>query len=763
MKIQTRQYLLFVFIFFSLSRVSNAQDKVAKRSLMSVLSALQNDFGYQFNYAKDAVEGYDILPPSKSLSFNQVLTYLESVTDLEFTLINDSFVLVSLRTKVAERATIEMLPEVIVPSYIIKGISKLNNGSFEIDFSEFSLLPGLVETDVLRSIQAFPGIQSINENVSNISIRGGSHDQNLILWDGIKMYQSGHFFGLISMYNPQITQQVVLLKNGSDVSYTDGVSGSISMLTDTEVNTEFKGNIGVNFIDANGFADIPINNKSSVQVAIRKSINDFVETPAYNNFFQKISENTEVQNSTNEVRNSNKDFDFNDASLRWIYNISDKDKLRINFINVANVLEFDENTIDESKKSSISQNSMAGAIHYDRQWNNSWTTALEFYETSYKLKATNANIADSQRFLQENTVSESSFKFKSNYKLNDRFNLLNGYHLVSSKVNNLDDVDRPFFRDLVSEVLTTHSLFSQMNFKSNDRKTSISAGIRFNYIPEFEKQLWEPRFSLTHKFHKHFSLELLGEMKHQSTSQVINFQNDFLGVEKRRWQISNDMDIPVIRSEQASVGINYNKKGWQLSAEGYHKKVRGITSQSQGFQNQFEFSKAIGNYTAHGVDFIFRKKIRRLNTWLSYAYLNSNYRFRSLSEETFPSIYNISHAVTLGTTYTVNNFKLSTGFNWFSGNPTTLPVAGNEIIDNQINFATSNSSVLDDYFKVDVSALYNFKLGGNTKADIGASVWNLFNRQNQINNFFRLNDGNIDETLQTSLGFYPNIVMRVYF
>jgi len=148
---------------------------------------------------------------------------------------------------------------------------------------------------------------------------------------------------------------------------------------------------------------------------------------------------------------------------------------------------------------------------------------------------------------------------------------------------------------------------------------------------------------------------------------------------------------------------------------------------------------------------------------LSYAYLNSNYRFRSLSEEKFPSIYNINHAVTIGTTYTLNNLKVSAGFNWFSGNPTTLPLAGNEIIDNQINFAASNSSVLDDYFKLDVSALYNFKLGLNTKADIGASVWNLFNRQNQINNFFRVNNGNVDETLQTSLGFYPNIVMRVYF
>ena len=763
MKIQTRQYLLFVFIVFSLSRVSNAQDKDSKRSLIAVLSAIQSDYGYQFNYAKDAVESYQILPPAKNLPFNQVLTYLKSVTDLDFSLVNDSFVLVTLKPKVSSKERLEILPEVIVPSYIVKGISKLNNGSFEIDFSEFSLLPGLIETDVLRSIQAFPGIQSVNENVSNISIRGGSHDQNLILWDGIKMYQSGHFFGLISMYNPQITQQVLLLKNGSDASYTDGVSGSISMRTDTEVNNHFKGNIGVNFIDANGFADIPIGKKSSVQVALRKSINDFIETPAYSNFFEKISEDTEVQNSMNEIKNSNKGFDFYDASLRWIYNMSDKETLRINFINVGNVLEFDENTADESRRSSISQNSIAGAVHYDKQWNAAWTTALEFYETSYRLKAINANIMDSQRFLQENTVSESSFKFKANYKLNDRFNLLNGYHMVSSKVNNLDDVDLPFFRNLVSEVLTTHGLFSQMHFKAHDGNTSLSAGLRFNYIPEFEKQLWEPRFSFAHKFLDHFSIELLGEMKHQSTSQVINFQNDFLGVEKRRWQISNNMDIPVIRSEQVSVGINYNKKGWQLSAEAYHKKVRGITSQSQGFQNQFEFSKAIGNYSAHGVDFIFRKQIQQVNAWLSYAYLNSNYRFRSLSEEKFPSIYNINHAVTIGTTYTLNNLKVSAGFNWFSGNPTTLPLAGNEIIDNQINFAASNSSVLDDYFKLDVSALYNFKLGLNTKADIGASVWNLFNRQNQINNFFRVNNGNVDETLQTSLGFYPNIVMRVYF
>ena len=87
----------------------------------------------------------------------------------------------------------------------------------------------------------------------------------------------------------------------------------------------------------------------------------------------------------------------------------------------------------------------------------------------------------------------------------------------------------------------------------------------------------------------------------------------------------------------------------------------------------------------------------------------------------------------------------------------------NKFTENEINFEASNSSELQDYFKIDISAIYNFKLGNNTKADLGASIWNLFNRKNQINNFFRVNNGTVDETLQTSLGFYPNVLARVYF
>ncbi|GAA3653942.1 TonB-dependent receptor [Flavivirga jejuensis] len=662
---------------------------------------------------------------------------------------------------------LQLLSQVIISNYITSGINKIDNGSFQIDFSNLKILPGLIDNDVLQSVQAFPGIQSVNETVSNINIRGGTHDQNLMLWDDIKMYQSGHFFGLISMYNPHITQKVSLRKNGSHVSYSDGVSGTIAMQTDHKVNSEFKGVIGVNLIDVNGFADIPINESSSIQVAARKSISDFVETPTYSAFFDRISQNTEVASNVMAITNTNKTFDFYDTSLRWIYNINDKEELRVNFINAHNQLQFNENAIidetEESRDSRLDQNSIAGALHYKRVWSDTFSTDLEIYETDYKLRAINVNILDSQRFLQENIVSETSTKLKVSYILDTRLQLLNGYHFVETEVTNLDDVDNPLFRSLISEVVRTHSVFSQVDYKTLDNKTNLNIGLRYNYIGKFNKSILEPRLSFNHRFFKHFTLEVLGEFKHQNVSQVINFQNDFLGIEKRRWQLSNNKDIPVITSKQISMGLNYSYDGWLIAVDGFYKIIDGITTQSQGFQNQYEFVKSQGRYDVKGVDVLLRKHIERFNTWLSYSYMNNRYLFKDLETNYFPSNYNISHTATLGMTYALNNLKVSAGFNWHSGKPTTKPVFGNEIINERVNYEATNASTLNDYLRLDVSATYNFKLANKARANLGISVWNILDKENQINNFYRVKDGNITETVQNSLGFTPNAVFRVYF
>jgi len=200
-----------------------------------------------------------------------------------------------------------------------------------------------------------------------------------------------------------------------------------------------------------------------------------------------------------------------------------------------------------------------------------------------------------------------------------------------------------------------------------------------------------------------------------------------------------------------------------ISAEGYYKKIKGITTQSQGFQNQYEFERTSGSNEVRGLDFIVRKRLNNFNSWLSYSFMNSDYSFNDLPEANFPSNYDIRHAITLGTNYTTGKLKVSAGLNWNSGRPTTKPVIGNEFVNGEINYNSTNSSTLKDYLRVDVSALYNFRLSSATNANLGLSVWNLLNRENIINSFYRINDNAVTEVQQQSLGITPNLVFRVNF
>ncbi|WP_348715777.1 TonB-dependent receptor [Tenacibaculum sp. 190130A14a] len=662
----------------------------------------------------------------------------------------------------------EKLSHVSLTGYLVKGIDKVADGSIAINFSEFSLLPGLIETDVLHSIQALPGIQSADETVSNINIRGGSHDQNLILWDDIKMYQSGHFFGLISSFNPQITQKAIVITNGTDASFSNGVSGTIHMKTDDKIQKELKGSASLNFINANAFLDLPLGKKSSLQIAARRSIDEWVRTPTYEEYFERVTQNTEVQNNSINVTNSNQEFKFYDTSLRWLYKPSKKDEIRINFITINNDLTFDEtatiNTNVETKQSSLSQNTIAGGISYKRNWTDDFSTQLNLYETDYKLQAINVNIFDNQRFLQENIVSESGAKLQASYhKYNWKYNL--GYNFTESKVTNLNDVDNPRFLRLRSDVIREHALFAQIQFQNLENDFIIKPGIRFNYIEKFNKTIIEPRISVHKKISSKITTEVLGEFKHQNVSQIINFQNDFLGIEKRRWQLSDDDEIPVITSKQLSFGISYKNKSLLLDAKGYYKTVNGITTQSQSFTTKYEFEKAKGSYNVWGAEFLARKKLKNLNTWLSYSFLKNKYTFKNLEDRNFPSNFDFTHSITLGNTYTYKAFKISAGINYQTGKPTSQPVENQEIVNNSINFGNANNSRLSNYFRMDASATYRYKISEEVGADFGVAVWNVTGSENAINNYYRINQSanEVDKFTRLSLGLTTNVLVRFYF
>ncbi|MDH7444397.1 TonB-dependent receptor [Aquimarina sp. 2201CG14-23] len=658
----------------------------------------------------------------------------------------------------------EILAEVILKDYLTKGISKTDDGVFQIEYDDFGILPGLIEADVLQTIQALPGVQSTDETVSNINIRGGTHDQNLILWDGIKMYQSGHFFGLISIFNPNITGNATLIKNGTGTEYTDSVSGTILMNTDTEINSSFKSSAGLNLISADAFTDIPIGKNSSVQLSARKSISNLIKTPTYEQYFDRISQDSEI-GSNNET---DIEFDFYDINLRWNWKISKKDKLRINFLGINNELVFTENSIIDtnisSRQSSLTQRSIAGGIWYQRYWSERFISSLQVYETDYTLKSINVNLQDQQRFLQENVVSETGIKLNTHYTLNKNFIWLNGYQLTETGISNLNDIDNPTFRRNKIRVIRNHGFFSQLGYKGFKKKNSINFGLRYSFNEKFNKHIIEPRLSYNQKFLNYFNFEILGEFKHQNTSQIINFQNDFLGIEKRRWVLANDDDIPVIKSKQVSFGLQFNRKGWLVSSEGYYKLVNGITARSQGFRNQYEFEEAIGDYVISGVDFLINKRFRNVSSWLSYSYVNNEYTFEAFDEKKFPNNVDITHSFTLGVAYTIKDLKISAGLNWHSGLPTTRPEFLNEIEDDRINYDPANSARLPEYLRLDISATYDFFLTKKVKCHAGISVWNFSDKNNSISNYYRINEENEpNEVVNSSLAITPNATFRVSF
>ncbi len=669
--------------------------------------------------------------------------------------------------KLSMEPKIELLSTVKLSNYFAKGISKTRNGSLKVNYSDFDILPGLIEPDVLLTIQALPGIQSVNETVSFLNIRGGTNDQNLILWDGIKMYQNGHFFGLISAFNPFLTKEVSITKNGTSASWGDGVSGVISMLGDSEVNQDLKAGVGANLLSTDAFVDIPLGKNGSIQVSGRKSINNIVRTPTFDSYFDKAFQNTELTTSGNILPTSDDEFNFYDASFRLLLKPSERDEFRANFLTLGNSLKFLENGEIEndfqSLRSNLEQNNVSGGLYYKRDWNDNFNTEAQAYGTIYKLEATNFDIINDQRLIQENNVDETGIRIKNNMRFTNTLSGSFGYQLNETGITNFEQINNPFFERTDKQVIITNSFFAEANYIPK-KNIFINAGVRANHIGKFNEVLVEPRLSVNLQFLDYFNFEILGELKSQTTSQIIDFQNDFLGVENRRWVLSRPDEIPIIKGKQISAGITMNRKGWLVSAEPYLKEVTGISTQSQGFQNQFLNERVNGSYTTYGVDLLINKRFKKINTWLSYSYAKNDYEFSELIPSEFPNNIDIRHTLTYGINYSFNNFNISGGFNYHTGKPTTQLVPGAEVDEGDLNFASPNSDNIKDYLRVDLSGTYQFAISRQTTAYVGASIWNLLDTENVVNHFFRLNQNNeIEEIDEFALGFTPNFSFRLTF
>ncbi len=676
------------------------------------------------------------------------------------------------------RQKVSVLKQVFISNYFTKGIEKNYNGSTTINTNNFGLLPGQVDNDVLQIIQVIPGIESVAEKVSNINIRGGNNDESLILWDDIKMYQNGHFFGLISAFDPSLTNNVTVYKNGTPARFGEGVSGVIDMKSNNNLTNSFTGGAGFNLISSNVYVSAPITKNLGIQFSGRRSLNDFIETNVYTSYSDRIFQDTEISNDSFITEyydiTADEDFNFYDFSTKLLWNISKRDQVRVNFLRMKNSLDFTEK-IEEtsiSKTSTLDQRNTVGGISWNRFWTSKIKTTAFVYGSSYDLKSLNKDILSVQEINQENEVLDTGIKLDADIYISEKYTVQTGYHFSEVGISNTQDVNLPRLRIFEKYVLQSHIIFGNLKYITPNKKTNINAGLRTNYYPKFSSFIVEPRLSIHQKLGNGFAAELLGEFKNQTTSQRIDFQSDFLGVEKRRWVLVNENDFPIIESKQISLGFMYNKNSWFLDLEGFYKNTEGISTSTQGFQNQYQFIKSTGSYDVKGAEITINKKTQTFSTWLSYTYMENDYTFEDLSPSEFPNNIDVRHSVNLAGTYIHNKFKVSLGFIWHSGKPNTIPVEGNEIISfdgkDFINFDEPNAERLPDYFRSNISAEYRWKISNKVESKFNLALLNIFNRENILNTRYTVvndDDGvpQVNRINEISLGFTPNISFQILF
>lgn len=664
------------------------------------------------------------------------------------------------------------LDEVLIKEYLTKGISLNPDNTLKIIPQEFGVLPGLINADVLHSLQYVPGIVNIEETIAQINVRGGTHDQNLVLWNGSRLYQTGHFFGMISAINPLLNHEIKVIKNGSSAFYNEGVSSVID-ISSREHTKAYDHIFQIDFLSANASASLNLNDKSNLQIAARHSLTDRWESPTFDGFAEKVFQNTKIQDliKGNENRiTTQKELQFFDVSLQYDYEFNSGDKLNFDVLVIQNQLFFDEilESTLEQKRNDFKQENFLANLSYKTDWNVNHSTSLAFNSSLYELEAFNQSVLSNQELLQTNRVVDLKFSLSDTYNISELLTLNTGYQFNEVGVRNNNEVTSPEVILKEKRVLITHSGIGEVKYNSENKKLRTRLGIRANYYSGFDDLRLEPRLNVNYQFNRHWRWNLLGEIKNQTLTQVIDLQQDFLGLEKRRWILADEENFPIINNQQIEVGFNFNKKGWLLQGSLYHKKIEGISTGSQGFQNQLEFLQLNGNYEVVGAELLVQKRYNNFNFWFNFSVMDNTYDFINFNPQQFANNFEITQSSAFGASYTTDVLQISFGGRYFAGRPTTEIDTENPILtpetNPRLNFLSPNESNLEDYLQINFTATYRFQLS-NSSIKTGLSILNLFNSNNLTQQFFRLDDSNtsVENVRIRSLELTPNAFISFQF
>ncbi len=336
----------------------------------------------------------------------------------------------------------------------------------------------------------------------------------------------------------------------------------------------------------------------------------------------------------------------------------------------------------------------------------------------------------------ENDIQTLSLNWNANYTITARQHLQLGYQFSQDQVSFGISAENGSLLDRRNTGLQ-HAVYAEYVWKM-PWNLVLEGGVRLTHYDLTQDIYWSPRVNVQYKLSKNANLKTSWGINQQFTREI--YHEDRFGRTFEFLSLAAENGFPVASSEQLMIGANVKRNGWELDIEMYRKYTDGMIEHalvSNGRDRldrptqRFEYRFFMGDRLTRGIDVLLKKSTSNYQGWIAYTLSKTTLSFPAIARGVpFPSQDDRRHQLKWVNQYRYKDWDFSLNYIFSSGTPyTDISLLDDLSRDRTTITPEERISYLEDYHRVDISANYNFLLGGR-KARVGVSVFNLLDRQN---------------------------------
>jgi outer membrane cobalamin receptor len=640
--------------------------------------------------------------------------------------------------------SIEQLDEVVVKSQATSQESLFNSagsGTSVLSGADISAVPVLGgEADLIKVLQLLPGTVRGIDGSSDLFVRGGAADQNLVLLDGTSIYNTSHLFGFVSVFNPDILESVESMNGGFPAQYGGRLSSILNVKTNSRIadDTHISGSVGL--IASRLYIEQPIiKDKMSVWVAGRRTYADQVV----------------------KLVNQEVPYYFYDINAKVLIRASEKDDLSFSIFTDKDVLDIfrDRNNDGDGFLTSFESRNNSQSARWVRQLPNKWNSTLTAYHTSFKYRIHNSFEENSlDAFSDIHDIGAKWVVGTREWKKDN--SILAGvewtHHQVSPSVVNSAGTIAELLASSSSQGRRADelSVFGLYEWNLND-DWLVNVGIRGSMAFTKNKvyAIPEPRISVRYGINDteaiKFGYSRMAQYMHRISYSAVTSPTDI-------WYPVTDSIRPQT-AHQFSIAWQrmFPQKNIFVSLESYYKAMDQLIGLEEGtnlFVNtDFEPRLLQGKGRAYGFEVLLRKDAGKFTGWISYTLSWSRRQYDALNGGSwFPARYDRRHNGAIVCQYSFHpRWSVSLVWEYISGARFT-PITGQYVVtapsgtglDLVPIYAPINEVKLSDAHRLDIGIKFRGKATRKFKSECFIGVYNVYNQTNPVGITIETNEEN---------------------